>query len=504
MSNYNMNQHGLLPLLARNRAEYALAPTPVDDFDFAALLAGADNDYLGEDDSPSSRSGGALSSGGGIASLSSPFGVPSGQILRSSSSSDNNGSGSVSVSSRRQKLERRGHTKSRRGCYNCKRRRIKCQETHPACGHCVKSSLSCEYPVTPQITHQPQHQIPLFSLHDMRFFQHFLQTCFPTHPLGNESVWTHEVPCLAQDHEYLMHAILGLAASEMMAGDPSLVTFAMAHRLKAIKAIKKTLANVPKASTFEEGNALMATCFALTFQSVCLNDGMAEFMTFCRGIIIVAIQMYHKGSRFIFHDFVGEDQMAILQPKMEQVPPILSELTDAAMASLRQFEPLLTRQIDKDYHAFLVKITEALYTDSFKAYKILCEHYGWWMQIPHEQFQQVIDPANTTMVILAAHWIALKQIMAPITSIEHEGRTDESKAQGEKLGMIRWLRHLNRLVPGTATAADGKGDGAGGGQVGSRSDLGKYLAWPRWVEAQLDEDLGYFGRNQDWRWLRMS
>jgi hypothetical protein len=28
-------------------------------------------------------------------------------------------------SSQKQRLERRGHTKSRRGCYNCKRRRIK-------------------------------------------------------------------------------------------------------------------------------------------------------------------------------------------------------------------------------------------------------------------------------------------------------------------------------------------------------------------------------------------
>jgi hypothetical protein len=82
----------------------------------------------------------------------------------------------------RLRLERRGHTKSRRGCYNCKRRRIKvkaqrnasvaigrtqkadatvaacaplqCQETHPACGHCLKTGLKCEYPASPQITHQ--------------------------------------------------------------------------------------------------------------------------------------------------------------------------------------------------------------------------------------------------------------------------------------------------------------------------------------------------------------
>ncbi|KID83901.1 C6 transcription factor [Metarhizium guizhouense ARSEF 977] len=57
-------------------------------------------------------------------------------------------------SAQKQRPERRGHTKSRRGCYNCKRRRIKCQETRPACGHCVKTGLKCEYPSLPQITYQ--------------------------------------------------------------------------------------------------------------------------------------------------------------------------------------------------------------------------------------------------------------------------------------------------------------------------------------------------------------
>ena len=33
-----------------------------------------------------------------------------------------------------------------------------------------------------------------------------------------------------------MHAILGLAASELMRDDPSLVTAAMEHRVKAIRA----------------------------------------------------------------------------------------------------------------------------------------------------------------------------------------------------------------------------------------------------------------------------
>lgn len=46
----------------------------------------------------------------------------------------------------RKPIPRKGHTKSRRGCFNCKRRRIKCNERHPECNHCLKAGLSCEYP----------------------------------------------------------------------------------------------------------------------------------------------------------------------------------------------------------------------------------------------------------------------------------------------------------------------------------------------------------------------
>jgi hypothetical protein len=46
---------------------------------------------------------------------------------------------------RRKPVPRKGHTKSRRGCFNCKRRRIKCNEKHPRCNHCIKAGLQCEY-----------------------------------------------------------------------------------------------------------------------------------------------------------------------------------------------------------------------------------------------------------------------------------------------------------------------------------------------------------------------
>ena len=40
---------------------------------------------------------------------------------------------------------------------------LQCQETRPACGHCVKTGLKCEYPSMPQITHQVRRQPPMLT-----------------------------------------------------------------------------------------------------------------------------------------------------------------------------------------------------------------------------------------------------------------------------------------------------------------------------------------------------
>ncbi|KAK3387680.1 hypothetical protein B0H63DRAFT_470694 [Podospora didyma] len=475
------------------------------DFDYSVFLQGQqqqqhhnqDTDYLAEEDTNSNTSTNTPPSAfplqTPLTSQQRQTAAPCTAIVPRAT--DGGGTNNYSSSSptqlhHRQRMERRGHTKSRRGCYNCKRRRIKCQETRPECGHCVKTGLKCEYPTTlPQIVHQPQHQIPLFSMQDMRFFQHFLFQCYPHHPIGSENIWTHEIPCLSQKYEYLMHAILGYAASELISSDASLAAPALAHRLKAIRAIKRTLADAANPSivtnTFEEGNALMATCFALTFQSVLLDDGMVEYMTFIRGIIVVAIQMYHRGASFLFGDFMGRDQQAeILQPHMEKLPLIERSWTDGAVGAIQGLAPLCAHdEVLTTYHDMILEMAKQLYVSSWGAYRAMTAHYGWWMMMPHEDFQRLVDPDNQVAVLLATHWIALKQIMATITETEEKGAAkvpdSSSSSSGSRpehsieLGIIRWLKYLNRLVD---------------------QDHVRYNQWPVWVETQLDLDRGFFGK----------
>ena len=113
-----------------------------------------------------------------------------------SSSSDPESSGPAAPRVRRRPIPRKGHTKSRRGCLQCKRRKVKCQETLPECDHCRRIGLACEYPPIPgnqQLTPAPANALnstpTTFSMDDLQFFQHFLLTAYPPLPIKGEGVW---------------------------------------------------------------------------------------------------------------------------------------------------------------------------------------------------------------------------------------------------------------------------------------------------------------------------
>ena len=142
-------------------------------------------------------------------------------------------SSSTQASSRSQEAHsenlktRKGHKKSRGGCYNCKHRKIKasqgfaclpshhpmdvahnfqCQENQPTCHNCSRANMSCKYlllyiPKTidsfPLQTQNLQSPSTIFSACDMRLLHHYIINGFPHLPLGNESVWVQDIATFA-------------------------------------------------------------------------------------------------------------------------------------------------------------------------------------------------------------------------------------------------------------------------------------------------------------------
>ncbi len=159
--------------------------------------------------------------------------------------------------------------------------------------------------------------------------------------------------------------MLGLSASDLTEkGAPKCeLTFsAMSHRVQAIKSLNQALSN--GLHTFEEGNAMLATCYVLIFQSVLLEDGLAEYMTFIRGCVLIAQNMGCKRMKFLFHSFLGMDSLAKMDPYLRDSPEVNPGPVSAGCMSLEAFEHLCQRDYEEKFHSSLLKTARALYTSS--------------------------------------------------------------------------------------------------------------------------------------------
>ncbi|KAK3898511.1 hypothetical protein C8A05DRAFT_47202 [Staphylotrichum tortipilum] len=152
---------------------------------------------------------------------------------------------------------RRPHTKSRKGCVECKRRKIKCDETHPRCFNCTRYDVPCSFgtdhaapaaiwspsgsdgtvrgipsacpptstpPVDPTGSHTaspaPSQLLDLPNpggqlwMRDLELMHHYCTVTANTmaHHEGTRHVWRTVFPEEGYVHEYLMHGVLSLAA----------------------------------------------------------------------------------------------------------------------------------------------------------------------------------------------------------------------------------------------------------------------------------------------------
>ncbi|KAF7715192.1 Sterol uptake control protein 2 [Penicillium ucsense] len=135
---------------------------------------------------------------------------------------------------------RRAHTKSRNGCDQCKRRRVKCDEKGPPCSNCISRELNCTYLKAPPrdgtavrkrstasaSTRELEVARPLAPIspastpssisgvRDLELMHKFATETFSTVCTAESKyhVWQIVIPRLALQYDFLMNGILALAA----------------------------------------------------------------------------------------------------------------------------------------------------------------------------------------------------------------------------------------------------------------------------------------------------
>lgn len=161
--------------------------------------------------------------------------------------------------------KRRPHSKSRHGCTTCKRRRVKCDETHPICKNCQHLDLQCSYTSVPTPASQP---VGTPNVMDIRLFHHFTTVVSRTITdagIPSNEIWNTEIPNMAFDHPCLMSAILALSARHLANSVPAPMNSTIkSQHDEAIRLLSQDVRSV----TPENFDAFLATSILLVLGSL--------------------------------------------------------------------------------------------------------------------------------------------------------------------------------------------------------------------------------------------
>jgi len=280
-------------------------------------------------------------------------------------------------------------------------------------------------------------------------------------------------------NEYLMHAILGMAAShlELLTGE-SFGPIAVHHRLLAVQGSNAALSQ--KSRTGSDGDALLGSCYLLAFQASYMRDGLFEFFTMVRGCSILSNQLREEQLPMAFF-LTEKDHFQFMEERLLDLPVISAELVEGAQTSLAAVQPLCTMASQADFYQLLDDCVEAIKMSSlrgeflplfvrtfadFPAYFKFVSIFQGIIQMDPETFQEFMDSSNIVARILISHFFALQLVVAPIINREWAGRKRSTPVRNH-------LDQIHQLAKGIPDAYRG------------------YLDWPLAIaDAVVDEVVG--------------
>ncbi|KXJ93259.1 hypothetical protein Micbo1qcDRAFT_54373 [Microdochium bolleyi] len=201
---------------------------------------------------------------------------------------------------------RRSHTKSRKGCENCKRRHIRCDENFPQCRNCTKHKVRCPYndvpvpdersatPDKPDLMWNPRIEAAIqlwqqtgafpfpalsiypapdpqaYTLEELRLIYHVSAICDEMNRMDANgfTLWTRQIPTVLRigaTNGYVMHALIAFAATHIafLTDCPLVGNMAYEHRGIAFNGLQEAIGN------FSRGNsdAVLAASLVLSWQA---------------------------------------------------------------------------------------------------------------------------------------------------------------------------------------------------------------------------------------------
>ena len=155
-----------------------------------------------------------------------------------------------------------------------------------------------------------------------------------------------------------MHAILGLAASHLdLTSGANFHSVAIQHRVLAIKRSNEAVSKPHRNGS--DADALLASCYALTFQSAYMRDGLSEFLQMVQGCNLLSEQLKSEDIPMAFF-LAKNDHFEYMEDKLLDLPIIDQHLVDAAQESLSMLPPLFDQPCHSYFYHLLTTVIDAL------------------------------------------------------------------------------------------------------------------------------------------------
>ncbi|PKY02163.1 putative Zn(II)2Cys6 transcription factor [Aspergillus campestris IBT 28561] len=402
---------------------------------------------------------------------------------------------------------RRTHRKSRLGCGNCKKRRVKCDEKQPVCNNCLVHSINCDFQnsssrspsagSTPPQRYQfrqskyqtlassPSQEegnyrsVAAFawkpgegiSLADLHLFHHFTTATAGTitdETKDPQKVWQIHVPRWGMSFPSIQHLLLTLSALHLAYLNPArrgeYTRQADDHFTFGVRSVATVLA----LDTLDSQNcqliyiAAVMVCFAYFARGpqdgeylVFNTNGKSEWLVLLHGVRSILAQRH------------GEIFTGVLKPREESpglddidvCAPELDEELSCHIQRLHEVGEMVILEVEGDREVYVDVVDNLVecFEEAYRRRRTGCHPtdlmpytMGWTFRFPDTMITKLEEREPIALVILA-HWAILLRYMRDTWFME---RWDHHIVSGIKACLpetyhawIEWPEEVVAYVP---------------------------------------------------------
>ncbi|KAL4891145.1 hypothetical protein BDV59DRAFT_183286 [Aspergillus ambiguus] len=329
---------------------------------------------------------------------------------------------------------RRTHTKSRNGCDQCKKRRVKCDEQGPPCANCLSRELRCTYLNAPSARSRPTSTPPISGTQpiepspdvvthsvagplrrrDLELMHKFSTDTYESlcNVPADRHTWQITLPRKALDYDFLMNGILAVAALHTAATTepPEALSYldaALEYHNQAFTPFRHAVDNItPSNCDAVFAHSVITTVIGIGLPHLTSERGERSNMT--ENIIVVCELLQGVSNIFKIGRSWFQTSLYARKKFFEEDALDLDSDTEQALNRLTAINDAMMAPVDAQYHRIIKDALTLLrrcfvrYRSSPDAASVLS-----WLAVVDKEFVHALRRRQPLSLLALMHWAVI-------------------------------------------------------------------------------------------------